>query len=338
MTSENRKQAIIFLGKFDESTIDLISSPALKDQSNITSLSEQWEVFCNEGMLDNIFFEISGIDLTEFTSIENEAERCRQIKLAKYRLVNTLKNQNVDLYPCIQYNKISVLWFPPYPIFLARLTADEQHKLERSIAKFIEGMGLLVHNISFSELTDGSGFEKLFYDHYFMPKQFNEMLGLQQQFMLKEALVELSMEDTRISDFIQRNSINALENMIQNRLQPPFEFKNQVYSGVKMNSTTDFECTRYFIPFFNAILNISENNSLQQIVKLVAKKVEVLDATEVDGKACIKCIAHEGPFAETLGQIIHNIHDLLGPFLLETFKELGLENVRLQFLLNEYYC
>jgi hypothetical protein len=166
------------LGELEQSTHDSLSSPANPDHEYYFKLAREYENFCSAGILDNIYFTINGMDDIPFSAVANEENRRRSILWAEDRLNYVLKNQNAHVYPSFKDNEICVLWFPPYPINLNHLTAAENDILQGSVAKLMQEIGLLVHSISFSELTDGAGFEKWFYDNHFVPNQFNEMLEL----------------------------------------------------------------------------------------------------------------------------------------------------------------
>ncbi|EFM09537.1 hypothetical protein PaecuDRAFT_3584 [Paenibacillus curdlanolyticus YK9] len=317
-----------------QSEIRTQSIHLLKDghaRSRVTDLFAQWDAFNQASFLDNIYFEVFGVDRTPFSSVVNEIERRYLIDHTGERLAHAFGHQHADIYPLFNENKLVVLWFPPYPICLNQLTPGEKRKLEKAVTELLQSMRLIVHDISFSEVTDGSGYEEFFYDRYYVPKQFNEMLGLQQKIAFENAPVENDSESTPIPDFLQDHTLEDLENAVQCQLQPPYQFKVSGFCEDLMISARKSE---YFMPHFKVYLDLDEATTLHKIVKLVEPKFTIVEANEVNGKACIECIAHEGPFAETIGDIITNIHNILGPHLLNAFYTLGFNNFQLHFSLH----
>lgn len=297
-----------------------------------TDLLVQWDAFLKDGLMDNIHFEVVGIDQTHFSSIVDAEDRSCLIAQTEERLEHAFKHQNVGVYP--SNDQISVLWFPPYPIYLNRLTVEEKVRLEKAVAERLQILGLLTININLSELTDGSGFEELFYDQYFVPKHFNEMLGFKQTMVFEQPSVELEADNNLIFNFLQAYSADDLESVVQYQLQPPYSFKIDNHCKDDLTSSSNRE---YFMPTFKAYLELDEFSNLQNITELVSSKLEIVEVRELNGIACIECLSPEGPFAETLGHIVGNIHDILGPILMMTFRNLGFEKVQLQFLLSVWH-
>ncbi|SFM25300.1 hypothetical protein SAMN03159341_12260 [Paenibacillus sp. 1_12] len=137
------------------------------------------------------------------------------------------------------------------------------------------------------------------------------------------------MKNVTIWDYVQSGKIQDLENDVRNQLPQPFDFEARIYNLPKINVLA------YFMPCFKVFYKFDENSSLENIISLISPEFEVVDATVLNGEACIECIAHEGPYAETIPQILHNIEYYLSPYILRTLVELKLDFVRLQFLIDE---
>ena len=93
----------------------------------------------------------------------------------------------------------------------------------------------------------------------------------------------------------------------------------------------------FFMPFFEVHLNIRSDDLVEQIIKRIDKRFEVTDQIEIDGQLVLRCFAHEGPYADTAFDIVTNINELLGPYIMEAFNDMGLEVSKFQFLLSVCY-
>jgi len=302
-----------------------------------TGLLAQWDAFQNACLLDNVYIETVGADRLFFSSIDDEDALHHLMREAQNRLEHAFRNQNVRILPPTKKGgerKIDVIWFPPYPIYLNRFTTAELGRLKKSITQLAQDLELLVSDVSFSELTDGGGFEEFFYDRYFVPNQFNEMLGLQQTTELMSIPIGDDAVNDLVFDYLQDHTPEELENFVQHQLQSPYSFRISSYCVGDLTLSPRIE---YFMPNFNAYLEPDQSSDLQKITELVASKFDVVKTSEVGGRMCMECHAPEGLFAETIGDIVRNAHDILGPRLLRTFKELGFEKVELQFLLHVWY-
>ncbi|MNP55207.1 hypothetical protein D3C76_1498280 [compost metagenome] len=87
------------------------------------------------------------------------------------------------------------------------------------------------------------------------------------------------------------------------------------------------------MPLFRVCLDISANTTATAIINTVNQSFQVLDCMEIDNQLTLVCMAHEGPYAETVADIIINIHEILSPHVMQFFNKRGLEPLSLAFIL-----
>lgn len=298
------------------------------DISYFRNLAMEYCKFNKEKFIGLIELTIHGIDGVLFNPGDVEQKEIRVlIEAAENRLRNYLSYQNAEIDVI---NDLKVIWFPP---MLINMNDFLDQELETLFKEFLLNDLGLVGEVNFV-MMDGTGdYEReLFYEKYFLPSEFLKMLGLGMKANVppsgKGSYLGKYSSDRPIIDYIRHGEHKLLEVIVRSQLDPSLDFKiteNGLASSA--NISTD---TQFIMPYFSVLLKQSDN-SINEVLAIVSQKFDVFVRQYANGgQLVLECRAPEGPYAETISEIISNI-EMLKPYILESFLELGLELESLQF-------
>ncbi|WP_211748744.1 hypothetical protein [Paenibacillus sp. Marseille-Q4541] len=133
-----------------------------------------------------------------------------------------------------------------------------------------------------------------------------------------------------IMDYIQEGKTESLKALVKEQLPHPLDFE--------INLPDPFvpsESTALFMPFFHVSLDVGPDTTATAIIHNVTQGYQVLECKEVDGRLTLLCMSHEGPYAETVSDIIGNIRELLSPYVMQFFNKNSLKPLSLAFILTD---
>ena len=294
-----------------------LSTELLTDLKLYQSLSSEYDQFLQDKYLDNIHLVISGIDHQLFSSVGNS----HLISKAHDRLQSLLFGSRLVIAD--SESDINVLWFPPIPINLMELEREQTEAIKQNIVYFFQKeLGLMINKVEFSSITDGSGWEEFFYERYFLPKKFIEITGLSSP--------ELPVSDMKLSimDYIKDGKTERLKAQVNGQL--PQQLKFDVDLPESFSST---DSIALFMPFVRVELDKPVHMTATETINLINQAFQVLECSEQDGHLTLLCMSPEGPYAETVTQIITNINELLCHPFTHFFNKQALEWQSLTFIL-----
>jgi hypothetical protein len=305
---------------------------SLPDIAYYRTLAEEYDRFILENVIDNIHFKIIGIDQKPFVSASSEEEFFLLIQTATNRIKKWAFLWHIDLYE--SGNHLEALWFPPRPISLGSLSKETEKLVKANIINFLnEELGLMVADLSICIIDGGGSMEEWFFDHYFVPNQTLKALGLSERLTISQYHpCKIEPGERTVLSYLLEGEANKLKDVVNGRVQPPFSFE------VDFNMPDDLSNGGLFMPHFRVCLNPSDDVPIEEVIEDVNKRFDVLDSFAFDGRLYLQCTAHEGPFAHTPSEIVANINEVLGPFVLKVLKdEMGLDVLGLQFILSYWY-
>ncbi|MBE0338700.1 hypothetical protein [Paenibacillus sp. 23TSA30-6] len=295
---------------------------AARVQSNFRmykSLASEYDHFIQGEYLDSILLVINGMDHQAFPSVEDPL----LIAEARNRLETLLFGNHLITADC--ESGLNLLWCPPIPINLMELEGKQKEEIKQNIVHFFDKeLGLMVSEVHFSSITDGTEWEEFFYERYFLPKKFMEITGL------THPVPSVPEVEKTILDYILEGKMEWLKSQVRKQLEQPLEFDVELSEPF-----TPSDSTALFMPFARAELAIPSDTTATAIINLVNQKFEVLECSEQDGCLTLLCMSPEGPYAETIAHIIINIRELLCPPFMHFFNNHDLELRSLSFILTE---
>lgn len=137
-----------------------------------------------------------------------------------------------------------------------------------------------------------------------------------------------SQYEESIMDYNQGGKTESLKVLVKQQLANPLDFDVYLPDPFVPSDTTAL-----FMPFFRVCLDVAANTTATAIINMVNHSFQVLECMEIDNKLLLVCMAHEGPYAETVADIIINILEVLSPFVMQFFSKRGLEPLSLAFIL-----
>lgn len=293
---------------------------AKSDINAFHSMTREFEAFTQGDYLDNIQIVINGIDQTLFASTsENHliSEACQRLKTPVF-------GNRLAIHACDK--ELDVLWFPPAPIRINDYKREEKIIRKNVTQYFYNELGLSVSEVSISFLTDGTGWEEFFYERYFLPKKFMEITGIAEHSQQSS----IPNDDKTIMSYILEGNAELLKSLVREQLSEPLGFDLQLAEPFHPSDSTVL-----FMPFFRVCINVPPNKTATEIISRVNSKFQVLDCSEMNDCLTLLCMAHEGPYAETISDIIINIHELLSPHVMQFFNTIGLEPISVSFILTD---
>lgn len=137
--------------------------------------------------------------------------------------------------------------------------------------------------------------------------------------------------EQEIIAYALNNEWEKLKAVVSKELLPPFNF------DVELPVEWAVPDPYFFMPFFKVVLNIEPHVLVEQIVAKVSERFSVEEWNVLDEQIHLQCFAHEGPYAQTASDVVHNINELLGPFTIQALCDMGLDVTKLQFILTSGY-
>lgn len=150
-----------------DSTEDTVPTETPINLSIYEKLATEYDRFLNEGYLSSIFLVVEGIDGQLFSSDQGED----LISRAYGRLETPLFGEGLEIFR--NGLELHVIWTPPTPV---KLTEREEETHKNIVYYFDNELKLTVKDVSLCPLKDSQGWESFFYEKYFLPKKFKEIL------------------------------------------------------------------------------------------------------------------------------------------------------------------
>lgn len=221
---------------------------------------------------------------------------------------------------------IEVLWFPTTLICFGDFDSKQVEEVRLNVYNYlVDVLGLLVEDVSFSVIDGGGGREDWFYDYYFLPRKIADIFNGAEGLL---ASYQSDGEKTIMGYFREDNDLENLKAAVQSQLPAPI--------GFDINLPDNFEAstrTIFFMPTFRINLNIPAGQSAGKILQLVNQHFDVLQTTVFGGHIYLECKSSEGPFANTVSDIVANIQEILSPFVIPVLHDLSLDVLSVQFIL-----
>lgn len=336
----NRIHAIKFLENYDLRNrilnIEAEASPSLLDELKCIEgleltdaqpdlgfyrmLSAEYERYLQEEYLDNISLVITGIDNTTFSWDNGKhliSEACRRIESSPFG--SQMNFYEVD-------SKIYVLWFPTTLVSFGEFDSKQVEEIRLNVYNYwVNVLGLIVKDVSFSIIDGGGGREDQFYDYYFLPRKIADIFNGAESILPS---YEPDGEKTVMGYFREDNDLENLKAAVKNQLPTPL--------GFDINLPDMFEAsahTCFFMPTFRVGLKVQSGQSASEIIKSVKTHFDVLESMVFDGHIYLECMSAEGPYANTVSDIVKNIEGILSPFVIPVLRNLSLDVFSVQFIL-----
>ncbi|MGX4583033.1 hypothetical protein [Paenibacillus chitinolyticus] len=284
------------------------------------SLAYEYEQFVQEEYLSNIMIVINGIDQTLFSSSNKD----HLLGNACQRLDSPVFGNRLTIHESV--SGLDVLWTPPIPIKIKNYEREKEIIRKNVIHHFDNEFGLMVTDVSLSIITDGTGGEQFFYEHHFLPKKFMEITGIAEHSQQSSPPEDEKM----IMSYILEGKTELLKSLVREQLSGPLGFDVQLPDPFIPSDSTVL-----FMPFFRVCLNIVPDTTATQIIHSVNQKFQVLECSEKNGFLTLVCMAHEGPYAESVSGIVTNIREYLSPHVLQFFNKNALEPASVTFILTD---
>ncbi|WP_458124745.1 hypothetical protein [Paenibacillus sp. Z3-2] len=282
-------------------------------------LADEYDRYLQEEHLDYISLVITGVDDIPFSSDNGK----HLIGKARRRIDSSLFGSRIHTYE--DNFGITVLWFPTMPISFSDFEPKQVGTIRSNLKSyFVDVLGLLVEDVSLSIIDGGGGREDWFYDHYFVPRKITDIF--------KGSGMLLPSYDPKgkktIMGYIREDNLEKLKAVVKSQLPTPL--------GFDINLPDKFEAsihTVFFMPTFRISLNVQLGQSAGEIIQLVSQHIDVLESMVFDGRIYLECMSSEGPFANTVSDIVINIQEILNPYVIRVLDELSLEVLSILFIL-----
>jgi len=283
-------------------------------------LAAEYDRYLQKEYLDNITLEITGVGNTRFAD-DNQ----HLIDEAARRLESSPFGSQMDFF--MDNSELTVLWFPTTPIKLADLGPEKLDVIKSNIRSyFANALDLVVSEVSFSIIDGGGGREDFFYDYYFAPRM---LMGILEGNAIPQSSYDSNGEKT-IMGYLRDGGAELLKAAVNSRLSGHLGFDIDLPDMFEPTGHTVF-----FMPFFKACLRIRPDQSAETIKGLVNRHFDVLESKAFNDHLYLECRAQEGPYAESVSDILQNINGILSPYVMRVLGELGLEVLSVLFILTD---
>ncbi|MDO3409706.1 hypothetical protein QWJ34_08010 [Saccharibacillus sp. CPCC 101409] len=284
------------------------------------TLATEYNQFLQEGYLSNISLVINGIDGQLFSSDQEED----LISRAYGRLETPLFGEGLEIFR--NGFELHVVWTPPIPVKLTDSITEREEETRRNIIYYFDNeLKLMVQDVNLRSLKDSRGWESFFYEKYFLPKKFKEIVGDQDsQNSSPQEWLE-NEEEPCVMDYILTGKRALLQDIVDKQLPDSLGFDICIPEPFV---PTDSTCL--FLPFFEARIKLVEDMSAVSVINTITRTYELIDCkAEAENTLVVSCRCNEGPYTFTVDDIVRNILHNLGPKLTAFFEK---EELRLEKL------